>query len=655
MLKYRINSSDFNKTNVRLSVNSIEFTDFSSDIEGYDGANSDKVMVVCDCNSLNGLTKGMIVQCNTIMILNYTTKVEDYKFDDGFDEGLTHETYELVQSQETFTFNNEYKVLGLNENEVSFSFMTDKKFTLDVDRIVKYVYPVLNEDDNREEVMIYFNGAHYFDVDDDDITISFIYSKPYKSKVEEEKEFEIELDDEETVNNSEGFIRQTIVLPCILSDKETLSIDLKKLDKKQKDFLNGLFSEMESYKQYPINANLTGIEVFRDNFLFGDKTEYEFVFEKPTVTISLPLSNSFETNLFQSELLNEYFVEDEKKKAINKIVDIEKDVYYPCICEYKNDPDSANDYSLVSDAYTIKFNLHFREHIGDDWLVDNNSLWNGVKSHLEKNSDDMNISKIDGLNEKVSQDSASDLLTFLGFTNEDVHYQKNKLKKSFLRLSYYDSPDPTNQNMFGYSTIFFDTGDMFARYIKYMDEGDYTQIIRKDIGDYVLNEKKVGIRVDREHGFKDEFRLSSQFVVKSKNTSNTSSEGFYIYIWKDNESTIPQDLYMKVEFNHAGYGRTIPFMLPFYDHKKHGGTQGHIKSFKEILEDFDGKNDGPYGMKQYMKYSYIHLKYYYDKEKQIHRYFIDPETYGENCHDMNKTEDISDNTITINLYEAKIG
>ena len=52
-------------------------------------------------------------------------------------------------------------------------------------------------------------------------------------------------------------------------------------------------------------------------------------------------------------------------------------------------------------------------------------------------------------------------------------------------------------------------------------------------------------------------------------------------------------------------------------------------------------------MSDYLKYSYIHLKYAYDAENQKHRYFIDPQTYG--------TQVSQDNELIINLYEAKIG
>ena len=231
---------------------------------------------------------------------------------------------------------------------------------------------------------------------------------------------------------------------------------------------------------------------------------------------------------------------------------------------------------------------------------------------------------------------------------------------------FYDSTNPANQNMLGYSTIFFDTGDLFAKYIRYVEEKGYTAVNadKDEYGVYKPSPNKTGIRVDRE-SWDNNTRLGSQLVVKNKNLSKASSEGFYIYIWKDNEAALPQDLYMKVEFNHAGYGRTIPFMMPYWDKNKWNNKEG-IKRFQEILDDWndvktgvdsDGKviwqngTDGHYGIRQYTKFSYIHLKYKYDKETDRHIYYLDPKTYGNIDF---PTGDDGNKEIEINLYEAKV-
>lgn len=59
-----------------------------------------------------------------------------------------------------------------------------------------------------------------------------------------------------------------------------------------------------------------------------------------------------------------------------------------------------------------------------------------------------------------------------------------------------------------------------------------------------------------------ENRLSSQFLTTHNSVIDQSSDGFYMYLFKDyGEKLHVKDLFMKVEFNHAGYGETIPFMI----------------------------------------------------------------------------------------------
>lgn len=57
---------------------------------------------------------------------------------------------------------------------------------------------------------------------------------------------------------------------------------------------------------------------------------------------------------------------------------------------------------------------------------------------------------------------------------------------------YFDSTNPANQNMIGYSTIFFDTGDMFAKYIKYNEEKNYVAVNMNEnqYGVYNISEEK---------------------------------------------------------------------------------------------------------------------------------------------------------------------
>ena len=655
MLEYRINRRKFNKTKSDLPVENIIFTDFEDlPIEDvteniYNGSKLGKIMATCECTDIDKVANGGIVNCVNKLYLDFS----DYN---TLNETIISDDTISGSYQDAFTFDNDYDIIGVNKGNKSFSFYFDKYVQLATNRIT-------SGENNEDNIRLYFNGLHYFDHTEQNIVLKFRYTKNDGSITTKDIPFEY-FSPDALITSYDNFDSGLYTI-IFSSDKQSDSNINKKKYINRFD-INDKINESQ-YQALPDNKKtkyvilnttrerqLSNVEVYRENFLFGQKAEYFFYYERALADINIPIVNTFETTLYQMELLSEQFVEAEKNKAINRITDLEKDVYYPCI--------SNSQETQFTDVNAIKFNLHFREHRGEDWLVENESFWNGI---VLDNNNKATFAKLN--NKNLTNDKLSDLLSFLDFGNNDVHYQKNKLKKSFLRLSFFDSMNPGNQNMIGYSTIFLDTGDLFAKYIKYIEDGNYIAVgaDRNQYGKYKPSGNKVGIRVDREI-FDDTKRLSSQFVVKSKNLSKTSSEGFYIYIWKDNEMAYPQDLYMKVEFNHAGYGRTIPFMMPYWDKQKWSGAKSGIKSFQEILNDWNatktsvdsqgkviwsGNTDGHYGIRQYTKFSYIHLKYRYDKTSNKHIYYLDPDTYGS----INfPTDEDGNKYIEINLYEAKV-
>lgn len=381
------------------------------------------------------------------------------------------------------------------------------------------------------------------------------------------------------------------------------------------------------------------------------------------------------------------------------------------------------------------------------------------KPHNYDGNIDYDINKLNYADYKAYRDKRnelkeyqSDLLSYLGFSNNDVKYQKSKLKKSFLRISFYDSDNIANQNLLHTSTIFIDSGELFAKYVKninteeeykventvkniktgktyqkgsIIDVNEYNSLALKNENNQDDDHKKKclnngeplavigtsltdketptvynvnGVRVNREPMRNENFnkknekvvidvdkgdlgdnigeferlRLSSQFVVADKYSSKHSSEGFYFYTYKTNDGGVfPNDIYMRVEFNHAGYGRTIPFMMPYIrkseeDPKigtnRYKGRKGKIKTFDDICYDwseidFDKdldtlKEDDKigYGTARYMKYCHIKWKYRYDKATQKHIYYLDPDVYGESV----TTKNGHDHNIILNLYEGKI-
>lgn len=396
---------------------------------------------------------------------------------------------------------------------------------------------------------------------------------------------------------------------------------------------------------------ISGAIIYRQDIMFAEdyynNGQINTALYKKTnlAKIPVPLTFKMAEDTFSEKAIKIDFVEAEKTKSINPIIDMEKDIYYPAIM--------SSDKNLKDEEVRqLTFNLHFR-YRDNNWhtIADtegNISFWNGVTPRVTtvRNSSltvDKNFFSYKNPSEQ------SDLLCHLGFANADIKYRKNALAKSFLRLSFYDSKDIGRQNLLYYATIFVNAGELSSKFMRLYKNTKYlySPIIYDDESKgYAISDKtRSGIRVDTEpftmkkklvgDETVEELRLSSQFVVRDKYSSNTSSDGFYLYLWKtDRAEDIPKDIYMKVEFNHAAYGRTIPFMMPY---KERG-----IKTLSEIVADW--KDDG-YTLEDYINYSYIHLKYKYDATRRRYVYYLDPNTYGNVQGDTN---------IVLNLYEAMI-
>lgn len=467
-----------------------------------------------------------------------------------------------------------------------------------------------------------------------------------------------------------------------------------------------VFGVDEYYHIYQQDGVVGNVKIKRDNFMFGDGVSSTFTYDTAVNIVQIPISQKFETDLHHNDALQTNYVDNAKKNAINPIVDMEKDVYTPAISKnvLSNDKQINSEYV---DAYKIIFNLHFRKHrdttstsgTTQEWSCAKDAYWNGTKENKDASGKfvlelrpKVSEKKDNGYFSYEDASYQSDLLSFLGFANDDIKYQKSKLKKSFLRVSFYDSENIGNQNLLCTSTIFLDSGNLFAKYIKNietvdsdLEENDDDNIYMATIGSsFVENDTAVsygnsGVRVNREpqwnstKGFDfgdnvdewEDLRLSSQFVVTDKYSSKNSSEGFYFYTYRTNDNGVyPSDIYMRVEFNHAGYGRTIPFMMPYVreNERKTGGTyegQTKIKSFEEICNDWStvdedknpkDDNDIGYGSVKYVKYTHIKWKYRYDKGTQKHIYYLDPEQYGESVTSNNG----NGHNIILNLYEGKI-
>lgn len=260
--------------------------------------------------------------------------------------------------------------------------------------------------------------------------------------------------------------------------------------------------------------------------------------------------------MFQEYQMNELFVKKIKSSIIPDFIDLEKVKYAPAYSK-----------ETMELATGLTFNLHFRSRIPgeteytfeDTWhFNDAMNTWNGNEIDDTKTREQLYIDS-DFVN-------SSNLIGYLGFTDNDIYNQKNRVKKTFLRLSFYDSPNPLTQNLLCYSTVFFDSGELYGKYVKrkaWLEEnGIETPVV---LTPYMGEEEEPEA-------------ITSRVTINDEYDNTKSGEGFNLYLFREDapmEFYNPEDpentsqpIYMKVEFKHAGYGRTVPLIYwPKEDNK----------------------------------------------------------------------------------------
>ena len=252
--------------------------------------------------------------------------------------------------------------------------------------------------------------------------------------------------------------------------------------------------------------------------------------------------------MYQEYQVNELFVDKVKETIIPGFIDLEKLKYTPAFFEPST--------SRIVLATGLTFNLHFRTRVSgatkysfeDVWHTDDTiETWNGLNYNAPVS--------FSNLYDNVDFVNSSNLMGFLGFTDDDIFNQKARVKQSFLRLSFYDSPNPLEQNLLFYSTIFIDSGDLYGKFVKrkaWLESIDdrYNEIENPVVWSSGSSSEKYP-------------PITCQLTVNDEYDTTKSGDGFNLYLFKadaplENEE---QDIYMKVEFNHAGYGRTVPMIF----------------------------------------------------------------------------------------------
>ena len=385
---------------------------------------------------------------------------------------------------------------------------------------------------------------------------------------------------------------------------------------------------------------------------------------RASIKIDVGLQCHFGLDANQELLTNEKFFEKIKADVLPPITDMEKIVVYPAVYNGMNDDGTP----MLFLADEIEFNLHFRRRwyyddtknriIKNGWLTNDRNFWTTEKVPGLSVPDDYGMTSDD-----VNYDEKSDLVGYLGFIDDDIYYQKTKVKKSFLRLMFYDSKDLLNKNLLTYSTSFLDSGKLFTNYSNIRNNKE----LFKQVGDTERFENEMVMfepgDVDKKY---EKYRISSQIRLKDKYNDDASSDGFYIYIFKqDAPLERPKDLYLRMEFNNAKYGKTVNMMLPvgedgvpirFMETDRDGNRVFPL----DFIKESGGTETTNFDFDRYYNSLFINVKVKFDKTLNKYVYYFpwNPGTQKEKMSSLGVeyavSNDIEKRKITLNFFEPKI-
>jgi hypothetical protein len=139
--------------------------------------------------------------------------------------------------------------------------------------------------------------------------------------------------------------------------------------------------------------------------------------------------------------------------------------------------------------------------------------------------------------------------------------------------------------------------------------------------------------------------MSSRFKVVDKYNTSTSSDGYYLYMFKEyakkkHETTI----YLKIEFNHAGIGKSIQFSLP----RKEDGKLYRLSSQSDVSEMKLG-----FAMQDIYKQVYIPINVVYDDNENKYVYYLPSNLREQNYLTNDSKVRLDDGVMVFNLFETK--
>jgi hypothetical protein len=196
-------------------------------------------------------------------------------------------------------------------------------------------------------------------------------------------------------------------------------------------------------------------------------------------TINIPINMEYQI-VDQSDIIQRVFVDAEVEKAINPIIDYEKVRFIP-----------INSKNNVIDKITYELNLNGNTTYGS-----------------------------------------------IGFTDDDIKYQTERFKQTFLNLSFYDNDNPLTQNLLSYITL-----------NPSLSKSDLSQSKTLSLA---LGKPKPASEI------KLTFTCTNP-IINSRGKSN----GYYIYDFKDEliMNGAPKYLYMKATFKNAKNGKSTNLMV----------------------------------------------------------------------------------------------
>lgn len=283
-----------------------------------------------------------------------------------------------------------------------------------------------------------------------------------------------------------------------------------------------------------------------------------------TLNLNIGIGHDFNTDLQHDVLISDY-IDEIKGKYASTPQDFEKAVFVPYYDKVVKDGKRLIHFNGVPKSLTFNIFLRQRHFFEDEmewklssynngtntWEYDENAMWNSYTYS----------GAIGNYRYNDSTKDTGDLLGDLGFDDNDVLNQNKRLAKTFIRLLFFDSKDRATQTLLFYSTIFINTTDMYSKLIKNIASHQKKEIDEEYVS--IVNKNK-------------DLQLTCSFSCYDKNNMTHSSEGFYVYLFPSlvdkvrDENGVPR-IYMRAEFNHAKYGKTIPLVFrnePLEDYTK---------------------------------------------------------------------------------------